>query len=212
MQNIEKRKRIGLALGGGVVRGMAHLGVLAVLEQEGIPINFIAGTSAGSIVGALFAAGLSIAKIKDFGMNVHWWNFARPVGPARGWVSFDPLERWLVRELGDLTFGDLKTPFAAVAVDLNTGEPVVLDQGRLAPAVRASCSVPGFVTPLELDDMLLGDGSLADTVPVDVLHSMGVDYTIGVDIFTLVDPPSLGSDWNGLHGYRDPGPTRWRGY
>lgn len=192
VQEIGKQKQLGLALGGGIVRGLAHLGVLSVLEQEGIPINFIAGTSAGSIVGALYAAGLTIAQIKDFGMKVHWWNFASPVWPARGWVSFDPLERWLVHTLGDLTFGDLKTPFAAVAVDLNTGDPVVLDKGRLAPAVRASCSVPGFVTPLEMDDMLLGDGSLADTVPVDVLQNMGADYTIGVDIFTSSIRPRWG--------------------
>jgi NTE family protein len=171
---------------------MAHLGVLDVLEREGVPIDFVAGTSAGSFVGATHCAGVSVAEIKEQAKALHWWDFARPVWPSRGIVSFDPLERWLVRMLGDLTFADLKTPFTAVAVDLDTGEPVYLNEGRLAPAVRASCSVPGFVTPLEMDGQLLGDGSLAETVPVGVLRAMGADYVIGVDIFASSIRPRWG--------------------
>jgi NTE family protein len=187
-----KRKRIGLALGGGVARGMAHIGVLTVLEREGIPIDFIAGTSAGSLIGALYCAGRSAAEIKAHTIKLNWLTFASPVWPSRGLVSFERLERWLVNELGDITFADLKIPFAAVAADLDTGFPVRLSSGRLAPAVRASCSVPGFVTPLEIDGRLLGDGSLADTVPVDILREMGADYVIGVDIFTSSIRPRWG--------------------
>jgi NTE family protein len=171
---------------------MAHLGVLAVLEREGVPIDFVAGTSAGSFVGATYCAGLSVEQIKEQATNMHWWDFARPVWPARGFVSFDRLERWLVRKMGDLTFADLETPFTAVAADLDTGEPVYLCEGRLAPAVRASCSVPGFVAPLEIDGRLLGDGSLADTVPVRALRAMGAEYVIGVDIFTSSIRPRWG--------------------
>lgn len=187
-----RRKRVGLALGGGVVRGMAHLGVLAVLEQAGIQIDFIAGTSAGSLVGALFAAGIPVARIKEVAMGIHWWDLGRLVWPARGFVDFEPLERWLVRALGDLSFADLKTPFSAVAANLDNGQPVYLTTGRLAPAVRASCSVPGFVAPVEIDGQLLGDGSLSDTVPVEMLRRMGADYTIGVDIFTSSIRPRWG--------------------
>jgi NTE family protein len=178
------RKRIGLALGGGVVRGLAHIGVLAVLQQAGIPIDYVAGTSAGSLVGASFCAGMSIEAILDFAVKMRWWHIARPVLPVQGFVSFEPMERWIMSELGDLTFADLRIPFTAVATDLNSGESVILNDGRLAPAVRASCTVPGLVTPLELDGKLLGDGSLSNTVPVSILRAMGADYVIGVDIFT----------------------------
>jgi NTE family protein len=171
---------------------MAHLGVLAVLEREGIPIDFVAGTSAGSLVGATFCAGMSLSEIKELALRARWWNFARPVWPARGFVSFEPMEYWLEHVMGRLDFSDLKTPFVAVAADLNTGDPVFLCQGRLAPAVRASCSVPGFVAPIELDGRLLGDGSLSNTVPVDILRRMGADYVIGVDIFTSAIRPRWG--------------------
>jgi NTE family protein len=178
------RKRIGLALGGGVVRGLAHIGVLAVFQEAGIPIDFVAGTSAGSLVGASFCAGLDIEEIWSFAAGMRWWHIARPVLPLQGFVSFEPMEGWIVRELGDITFSDLKIPFTAVATDLNSGEPVILNEGRLAPAVRASCTVPGLVVPLELDGRLLGDGSLSNTVPVSVLRALGADYVIGVDIFS----------------------------
>lgn len=184
------RKKIGLALGGGVVRGMAHIGVLAVLEEANIPIDFIAGTSAGSLVGALFASGLKANQIQVFASKIRWWNIARPVFFSRwGYVSFNQMTRWLIKELGDLQFSDLKYPFTAIATDLYTGGLVELCEGRLAPAVQASCSIPGVVTPVELNGLLLGDGSLCDTVPVDVVRKMGADYVIGVDIFPpLVRP------------------------
>jgi NTE family protein len=174
------------------VRGLAHIGVLSVLEREGIPIDYVAGTSAGSLIGAVYSAGLSVEEILEFATRLHWWNIARPVWPVRGFVSFDKMERWLVKELGDLDIADLKLPYAAVATDLRTGQPVCFRQGKLAPAVRASCSVPGVVTPVELDGHLLGDGSLANTVPVSVLREMGADFVIGVDIFQSSIHPRWG--------------------
>lgn len=186
------RKRVGLALGGGVVRGMAHIGVLTILEREGIPIDFVAGTSAGSLVGAMYCAGMSPVVIKEVATRIRWWNIARPVWPSRGFVDFQPLEFFLARELGDPDFTDLKIPFAAVASDLDTGDAVPLCKGRVAQAVRASCSVPGIVAPVEMDGRMLGDGSLADTVPVDILREMGAEYVIGVDIFTSSIRPRWG--------------------
>lgn len=177
------RKRVGLALGGGVVRGMAHLGVLTELDRAGIPIDFVSGTSAGSILGASFCAGAKPEAIKKYSMNLRWWHVARPVWPVRGLVSFDPMQRWLADKLGDLDFADLQTPYAVVATDLETGRPVKLDSGRLAPAVQASCAVPGLVQPVMIDGRMLGDGSLSNTIPVSVLREMGADYVIGVDIF-----------------------------
>jgi len=185
------RKRVGLALGGGVVRGLAHVGVLSMLDRAGIPIDYVAGTSAGSIIGAAYCAGAGVERIKTFGKKISWRHIARPVWPSRGWVSFDKLARWLVIEFGDLDFTDLKTPYAVIATDLKTGQAVTFRQGRVAPAVQASCSVPGIVAPVEIDGRLLADGSLVDTLPVAVLREMGADYVIGVDIFSS----SIRSHW-----------------
>lgn len=186
--------KVGLALGGGVVRGMAHIGVLSVLEDSGITIDCVAGTSAGSLVGAIYCAGYSASIIKEHAMRLRWWHLLRPVWPSQGFFSFALMERWLVRAVGDLTFDQLKKPFVAVATDLERGAPVWLQQGRLAPAVCASCSVPGIFTPVRINGLVLGDGSLADTVPVDVLRQMGADYVIGVDIFV----PSIRRGWGAL--------------
>ena len=177
------RKRVGLALGGGVVRGLAHLGVLAALEQAGIPIDFVSGTSAGSIIGATYCAGVSVETIKTFSMNMRWWHVARPVLPVQGLVSFYKLRTWLTDKIGDLEFADLKIPYAIMATDLESGQPIRLDSGRLAPAVQASCAVPGLVRPVKMDGRLLVDGSLSNTIPVSTLREMGADYVIGVDIF-----------------------------
>lgn len=179
-----KRKKVGLALGGGVVRGMAHLGVLAVLEQAGIPIDFVSGTSAGSIIGATYCAGVSIETIKKYSLKLRWWHVARPVWPTDGFVSFAPLRRWLAVKIGDLDFADLKIPFVVVATDLESGRPVRLDRGCLGKAVQASCAVPGLIRPVKMDGRMLADGSLSDTVPASILREMGADYVIGVDIFS----------------------------
>lgn len=178
------RKRVGLALGGGVVRGLAHIGVLEVLLEAGIPIDYVAGTSAGSLVGASFCAGLSIDEIREFALGLRWWHIARPVFPLQGFFTFAPMESLIIRTFGDLNFEDLNIPFAAVATDMETGETVAFREGRLAPAVRASCTVPGLVVPVKMNGRLLADGSLSNTVPVSILRAMGADYVIGVDIFS----------------------------
>jgi NTE family protein len=180
----QKQKRVGLALGGGVARGPAHIGVLAVLEEEGIQIDFVSGTSAGSIVGALFAAGLPMERIYDLISTISWSRFTSLVWPKEGFVSLDKLETWLIGVIGDVKFEDLNKPYCVIATDMQLGSPVRFIQGRLAPAVHASCSVPGFIKPVCIDGRILGDGSLVDTVPVNVLREMGADYVIGVDLFS----------------------------
>jgi NTE family protein len=181
---IKPRKKVGLALGGGVVRGLAHLGVLSVFEEAGIPVDYVAGSSAGTIIGAGYCSGLSVEKLRIYALTFHWWKIARPVWPVRGFVSFDKLARWMEREFGDLDFEDLKIPFIAMATDLERAEPVKLDHGKVSIAVQASCSVPGFITPVEWEGRLLGDGALTDTIPISTLREMGADYVIGVDVFT----------------------------
>ncbi len=177
-----KRKRVGLALGGGAARGLAHVGVLQVLECEGIPIDYIAGTSAGSVAGAVYAAGLRGEDLLQAALRVRWRDFARPVWPRRGLASFAKLESYLVKTIGDLTFADLEIPYAAVAVDLETCQQVVLREGRVAPAVRASCSVPGLVTPVELAGRALTDGGIVNNLPISVVRDMGADVVIAVNL------------------------------
>src|SRR3990172_8242467 len=178
------RKVVGLALGGGVVRGLAHIGVLAVLEREGIPIDLVAGSSVGSVIGAGYSAGIKLDRLIEFSRQMNWLSIARPVWPVRGLVSFERLERLLIGEIGDISFADLKVPYAAVATDLHTGEMVVIQHGRVASAVRASCSVPGIVEPALVDGRLLVDGNYSNSTPVSVVRDMGAEYVIGVDIFT----------------------------
>jgi NTE family protein len=192
------RLRVGVALGGGVVRGFAHVGVLSVLEAADIPIDFVSGTSVGSIIGAFYCAGMKLVDVDDMAARINWLALSRPVLARKGLVSFDRLERWLIQELGDLHFEDLAIPFAVSVTDMEAGENVILDSGPLAPAVRASCSVPGFVTPVRLGGRLLADGGVSNNVPVNILREMGADYVIGVDIFQHYSSRSWGPLGPGL--------------
>jgi len=177
-----KKKRVGLALSGGSVRGAAHLGVLEVLEREGIRPDYIAGTSAGSVVGAVYSAGLSVERMKDLAQNLQWRKVGHLTRPRLGFFDTRRLEEYLVEVIGDLTFDQLQIPFAAVAVDILKGRPVVIREGRVAEGVRASCALPGIFTPVERDDMLLVDGGVMNNLPVSVVRDMGADYVIAVDL------------------------------
>jgi NTE family protein len=175
-------KRVGLALGGGAARGLAHLGVLTILEREKIPIDCVAGTSVGSLIGAAFCAGLRSKVLKKIAYQTGWRNIASLTWPTQGFVSFEKLERWLVALLGDLDFSELDIPLTVVATDIETGEGVFLKEGRLAAAVRASCSLPGIVVPVKMNGRLLVDGVVSDNLPVGAVRAMGADFVIGIDI------------------------------
>ena len=189
-------KKVGLALGGGLVRGLAHVGVIAVLEEAGIPIDVIAATSAGAIVGAGYAAGLKAGELREMALGLRWYHIAIPVIPLRGFVSFVKLERWMMQLVRDLTFDQLAIPFAAVTTDIETGETVPVTEGRVAPAVRASCSVPGIVTPVRIDGRYLVDGAITDNLPVLAARELGAEYVIGVDVMQ----PTLRRQWGPI-GY-----------
>lgn len=189
-----ERKRIGLALSGGIARASVHIGVLSVLERAGIPIDCVAGTSAGSIIGAAYCAGLPMPLIRRLATTTSWRAVAKLVWPRRGLVSFAKLEALIEEQLGVLDIRDLSIPFAPVATDMLTGERVIFRNGSLATAVRASCSVPGFVTPVEIDGRLYCDGGVTDNLPVDAARALGADYVIGVDLFV----PSFGGKWGPL--------------
>lgn len=186
VKDVEKTPlKIGLALGSGGARGAAHTGVLKVLEREGIPISMISGSSIGSLVGAAHAAGVPVADIErewlETGAQRVFRNFF-PAFSLAGWSSGKELHKWLVELLGTGTIEELPMPYAAVACDIDSGESVVLREGPVADAVRASTAIPGVFHPMRYEDRFLVDGGLIDPVPVSVCRELGADYVIAVDI------------------------------
>ncbi len=175
-------RRVGLALGGGAARGAAHLGVLLTLQRAGIPVDVVTGTSVGAFVGAFYCAGLPIEEMQQIATDLQWRHLVRPAWSRHGLLSFANMERFLVRHLGDRHFDDLPIPFAVMAADLETGKPLVLREGRLAPAVCASCSVPGVLIPVEWQGRQLVDGGIADNLPVRAARALGADYVIAVNL------------------------------
>lgn len=178
------RQRVGLALGGGAARGLAHIGVLEVLEEENIPIDCIAGTSAGSIAGGLYAAGLTTSEMREAALGLNWMEVASFGLPKMGLLNFDKAIQWIDDLLVDRpnTFDTLNIPFAAVATDIVRGELIAINKGKLATALRASSSVPGIFTPTRLGDRLLVDGGTLNNLPVSVARRLGADYVIAVDL------------------------------
>lgn len=189
---MNKHKKVGLALSGGVARGPVHVGVLTALERAGIPIDFVAGTSAGAIVGAAYCAGLEIPQLRALALDSGWRSMAGLSRSRHGLVSFYKMENYLTELVGDLDIRDLSIPFTAVVTDMQYGIPIFLRRGRLATAVRASCSVPGVVTPVEIDGRLVCDGGITDNLPVDAVRQMGADYVIAVDLFVPIYRSQLG--------------------
>ncbi len=175
-------KKIGLALGGGAARGHAHIGVLKVLTEEGIPIDYVAGTSVGSVIGSLYCAGYTWREIRDLSKDINWGDLVSFHLPTKGLFKPDKLEHLLDKLLQGKKFEDMNIPFRAVAVDLNAGKEAVLHSGPVAPAVRASCSIPGIFAPAEIGGRYLIDGGILNSVPSDVASQMGADFVIGVEL------------------------------
>jgi NTE family protein len=178
---------IGLALGGGGARGIAHIGVLRVFEREHIPVNFIAGTSMGGIIGASYAAGVPLEAITGVALQIRKrFEQLRLLDvklTGRGLIKGTRLYRQLASLIGEeLTFADLKIPSALMAVDLFTGREVVLADGKVVDAIRATMSVPGVFEPVPRGDLLLVDGGILNNVPVDVVCQAGMQLSIAVDV------------------------------
>jgi len=179
-----ERPTIGLALSGGAARGMAHVGVLRALIENGIPIDCIAGTSAGSLVAGAFASGLSIDEIEDFGRKLRWRHIGRVTMSRLGVQSNERFEHYLRARLPITKFEDLPIPFAAVATDLKTGGAVIMrDKGDVPFAIRASCTIPGWYVPVtDEQGRQLVDGGLVAVVPSSVARALGPDIVIAVDV------------------------------
>lgn len=178
--------RLGLALGGGAVRGAAHVGVLSVLEREGIRPDVVAGVSAGAIVGAGIAAGVSAADMLDAFKHASWLQIAVPAWRSKlSMLDSSPLGALIEKVTATTDFDALRLPFATVACDLYTGDRVVIDSGSLREAVVASSAIPGLFEPVRRDGRLLVDGGVVDNVPVRAARDLGAEYVIGVDIMPI---------------------------
>jgi NTE family protein len=178
------RPRLGLALSGGAARGMAHVGVLRAFEENSIPIDFISGTSAGALVGGVYAAGMTVDDAETIGRGLHWRDVGRLTLSRLGVQSNARMEDLLRARLPVTRFEDLRIPFAAVATDLNSGEAVVMSEsGDLPFAIRASCCVPGWYIPVtDPDGRQLVDGGLVANIPVTQARDLGADLVVAVDV------------------------------
>lgn len=181
-------RKIGLALGGGGARGIAHLGVLEVLEEANIEVCAIAGTSMGGFIGALYAAGIPLPRIKELTLAIGppkiWHHLFDLTVSPHGFFRGQQMEVAFARALGNehTSFSQLNVPFAVVAADLRTGREMVLKRGSLVRALRATCSVPGVFIPVEYFDATLVDGGILNNVPVDVARELGAETVLAVDV------------------------------
>jgi NTE family protein len=173
---------IGLALGGGFARGIAHIGVLKVLEEESIPIRAVTGTSVGALIGACYCSGLSLTEMRDVAHNTRFTTFARWTLSRYGFASNDRMVAFLTRTLKCKRFEDLRIPLGVTATDFNTGEGVVFHSGTIIDPVRASCAYPGMFLPVEIRGRYLIDGMLSYPVPTRPLLEMGAERVLAVHL------------------------------
>jgi len=173
---------IGVALGGGFARGIAHIGVLKVLEEEGIPVRMIAGTSVGAIMGAAYCSGLTIAELEEVAHKVRFTTFARWTISRFGFASNDRMVAFLKQHLKVHNFEDLRIPLGVTATDFNTGKGRVFTSGPIIDPVRASCAYPGMFLPVEIQGSWLVDGMLSYPVPTVPLREMGAERVLAVQL------------------------------
>jgi NTE family protein len=173
---------IGVALGGGFARGIAHVGVLKVLEEEGIPVSVVTGTSVGALIGAAYCSGVTIPELEEIAHTTRFTNFARWTLSRYGFATNDRMVAFLNRVLKVKTFEELPIPLGITATDFNTGEAVVFHSGSIVDPVRASCAYPGMFLPVEIHGRFLVDGMLSHPVPTRPLRDMGADRVLGVHL------------------------------
>jgi len=181
-----KIKRIGLALGGGAARGIAHIGVLKAFQRYHIPIHCIAGTSAGSVIGALYAAGIDPVEMERAVKELSLLNVIFPSFSLEGLNDSEIIARTLKSYLENKTFADLHIPFVAIATDLKTGEEARFHKGEVSTAIRASSSIPVIYTPTHIGRHVYIDGAFSNNVPVQAVLDMGADFVIAVDVIPRV--------------------------
>lgn len=182
-----RKPRLGLALSGGGARGLAHIGVLKVLEQEGIKPAYIAGTSMGGVIATAYAFGLNSAQMEEEALKLSKLSsilsfFVDPSLPWKGLIEGKKIKDYFYKWVGDATFAEARIPLALVAVDLKSGEEVVMQEGKVVDALRATISVPGIFTPYTCNGKILVDGGVLNNLPADVVRQMGAEVVIAVDV------------------------------
>ncbi|MEW6228576.1 MAG: patatin-like phospholipase family protein [Bacillota bacterium] len=199
---LERKRGIGLALGSGAARGLAHIGVLKVLEREGINIRAITGASIGALIGGLYAAGMSVAEMERHALDVTKRSvlaWIDPILPRQGLIVGRKIQDMLRSFIGDIEFPGLRIPLAIVATDILTGEEVVFSrEGNVVDAIRASISIPAIFVPVRLGDRLLVDGGVVNSVPVDHIRSLdksaapvAVSVTPKLELKHIEDPTAV---------------------
>lgn len=212
MQPAPSRPKLGLALGSGAARGLAHIGVLKVLEESKIPVDIIAGTSMGALIGAMYAAGVPITQMEEVALNIDWRSMAKlldPILPTSGLTDGNKLVSFIAELLPAREFIDLKQTLAVTATDINTGEAIIIKQGDLLEALRASLAFPGIFSPVRFGQRFLVDGGLCKPIPTDVARTLGAEKIIGVCTIPAVSKKSPETFLPGKHGQAK-SISRWR--
>jgi NTE family protein len=182
-----KPAKIALVLGAGSAKGFAHIGVLKVLEAQKVPLHLIVGTSAGSFVGSLYAAGYDAYALQTMAMTIERSDVAELALPDNGFVKGEKLRDFINAKVRNTPMQKLKIPFYAVATNIGSGEGVVFDNGNTGMAVQASCAIPGVFQPARFSGMSYVDGGVVNPLAVDVAKNRGADIIIAVDITSDID-------------------------
>jgi len=182
--NTQNRKTVGLALGSGSARGISHIGVIKALEENNIPIDYIAGSSIGSLVGGIYVTTMDTKYMENIVSIAGWRQNLSLVDPTltNGFIKGDKLKKFMESHVNHSTFEQLQIPLTVMTTDLQTGKAVAITEGLLAPAIRASVSFPLVFQPVEHQGKFLVDGGLATPVPVSAVKEMGADIVIAVDL------------------------------
>lgn len=187
IQPAVKPVKIAVVLGAGASRGFAHIGVLKVLESNGIPVHMVVGTSAGSFVGSLYAYGYNAFQLQKMAISLQRGDIVDITIPDNGFIKGELIERYINKTVNNTPLEKMRIPFYAVATDLQTGQEVIFGTGNTGTAVRASCSIPGIFRPVKISGRMFVDGGVVSPIAVDAARRMGADVVIAVDISADVE-------------------------
>lgn len=187
VQPQQQQAKIALVLGAGASRGFAHIGVLKILEANKVPVHMIIGTSAGSFVGSLSAYGFSAFQLQKIASNLEQNEIIDLTVPDNGFVKGERLAEYINTMVKNTPIEKMKTPFHAVATNIQNGQEAVFSRGNTGTAVRASCSIPGIFRPVKIDDKMYVDGGVVSPIAVDAARRLGADIVIAVDISADID-------------------------